>query len=104
MSQSLRDSVELVAGVPLIVVIPALVDLMKRLGMPVRYAGLLAIGIATLLLALGDIALDGIAHDDWGVRLATWLLGGIVYGLAAAGFYSQREALISSRKDGPAAA
>jgi hypothetical protein len=74
------DSVELVVGVPLIVVTPALVELAKRQGLPAHYAGLAAILTAMALLACGDLALGGAAR---------WILGGVVYGLAAAGLYSQ---------------
>jgi hypothetical protein len=35
----IRDSVELVAGVPVMVVTPALVEIAKANGLPVRYAG-----------------------------------------------------------------
>jgi hypothetical protein len=85
-----RDSVELVVGVPLIVVTPALVEMGKRMGMPVRYAGLAAMLTAMVLLACGDLALDGTPPVE-GVpgMAARWLLRGVVYGLAAAGLYSQ---------------
>lgn len=85
-----RDSVELVVGVPLIVVTPALVEVGKRLGVPVRYAGLLAMAVAMALLACGDIALGRVPSGaDIMPVLARWMLGGVVYGLAAAGLYSQ---------------
>ena len=86
----LRDSVELVVGVPLIVVTPALVEVGKRLGVPVRFAGLLAMAVAMRLLACGDLALGGVPPaGDLVPVLARWVLGGVVYGLAAAGLYSQ---------------
>ncbi|MGB3328308.1 MAG: hypothetical protein WBA46_05085 [Thermomicrobiales bacterium] len=99
---SLRDSVALVAGVPLVAIVPALVELAKRLGLPARWAGLAAIVMATVLLACGDIALGEMGGDAarWLVRVATWLLGGLVYGLAAAGLYSQR-VLVMPRRDAP---
>lgn len=94
-----RDSVALVAGVPLVVILPALVELAKRLGMPVRWAGLIAILLAVLLLAAGDIALGHTGGDAsrWVVRAATWILGGVIYGLAAAGLYSQGELVVRRR-------
>jgi uncharacterized membrane protein YedE/YeeE len=77
----------LIAGVPLIVIVPACVEVAKRAGLPVRYAGLAAIAFAMALLALQDAV--RLTDLPW----PTWAIGGVVYGLAAAGFYSQREAL-----------
>lgn len=95
----MRDSVALVAGVPLVVIVPALVELAKRQGLPSRWSGLAAIAIATVLLAIGDVALGETGGDAgrWLVRIATWLLGGLVYGLAAAGLYSQRSVVLRGR-------
>jgi hypothetical protein len=97
-----RDSVALVAGVPLVVILPALVELAKRLGMPVRWAGLAAITLAVLLVAVGDIALGYTSGDAsrWVVRVATWGLSGVIYGLAAAGLYSQGD-LVTRRRNPP---
>jgi hypothetical protein len=81
------DSTELAYGIPLIVVIPAVVQIAKANGLPPRLAGPAAIVTATLLIALGDLAL-GTSAAPLGQRLAGWLIAGIVYGLAAAGFYS----------------
>jgi len=84
------DSFHLVAGVPLVAIVPLLVELAKRHGLPVRSAGLAAIGLATVLLVLAGIALgDPVTVTS----VARWIVGGIVYGLAAAGLYSQRSAL-----------
>jgi hypothetical protein len=86
----IRDSVELVIGVPLIVITPALVEVGKQMGLPVRFAGLAAMATAMLLLVLADLALGGVpAAADFVPALARWILGGVVYGLAAAGLYSQ---------------
>jgi hypothetical protein len=92
-SVTIPDSVDLLAGVPLMVVVPALVELAKRQGMPTRYAGLASIAFTTLLLALAGFALD--PHLE-AADPARWLVGGIVYGLAAAGLYSQRATLTRS--------
>jgi len=97
----MRDSVALVAGVPVVAIVPALVELAKRQGLPVRWSGVAAIALATVLLALGDVVL-GETDGRWLVRIATWLLGGVIYGLAAAGFYSQR-ALLLRREEGEGA-
>lgn len=70
MTDTIHDSLELAAGIPIVVIVPALVELAKRQGLPDRFAGIGALVIAT------------------------WVLGGIVYGLAAAGLYSQRGILL----------
>jgi hypothetical protein len=95
---SIPDSVDLLAGVPLMVVVPALVELAKRQGMPTRYAGLAAIAFATVLLALAGFALDPHLEP---ADPARWLVGGIVYGLAAAGLYSQRATLTRPSAESP---
>lgn len=90
----IQDPVELVAGVSLVVVTPALVEIAKANGMPVRFAGVASIVIAFTLLVIAEIALDGVpASPEVGRALARWIIGGIVYGLAAAGLYSQGRVL-----------
>ena len=81
------DTIELAYGIPLIVVVPAIVEIAKRNGLPTRLAGPAAIVTATVLFALGDIAV-GASSTPPAQRLAAWIIGGIIYGLAAAGFYS----------------
>jgi hypothetical protein len=84
----LPDSFQLLAGVPVVVIVPPLVQLAKGHGLPTRYAGLAAVLFATLLLALASL---GLRETFEPTDLARWLIGGIVYGLAAAGLYSQRD-------------
>jgi hypothetical protein len=95
----IHDSVELAAGVPLLVLVPALVELAKRHGLPVRYAGGAAVTLAIALLALGDLAL-GTRLDSGEIvtTAARWIIGGVIYGLAAAGLYSQREHVLPREK------
>ncbi len=81
------DTIELAYGIPLIIVVPAIVQVAKANGLPARLAGLAAIVAAATLIALGDIALAE-STTPLGQRIAGWLIAGIVYGLAAAGFYS----------------
>ena len=81
------DTIDLAYGIPLIVVVPAIVEIAKTNGLPNRLAGPAAVLIATVLLALGDIAL-GQPTSSISTQIAAWVIGGIVYGLAAAGFYS----------------
>lgn len=80
------DSVELITGVSITLVTPALVEVAKRLGMPVKFAGLAAMIVAFALITLGDLA-GG--TDPGGDDVARWIISGIVYGLAAVGLYSQ---------------
>ncbi len=74
----------LIVGVPLVVIVPALVELAKRLGLPTAYAGLASILGSALILGLVSLQADALL-GGW----ATWLLTSIVYGLAASGLYSQ---------------
>lgn len=86
----ITDSVELIAGVPVMVVTPALVEIAKGSGLPVRYAGLAAMLFAGMLLVIAEIALNGLPASGELVRaVARWVIGGVVYGMAAAGLYSQ---------------
>ncbi|MDQ3168468.1 MAG: hypothetical protein M3P94_07445 [Chloroflexota bacterium] len=80
------DVVEALAGVPVVVIVPACVEVAKRAGLPTRFAGLVAIASATLLVALADLALGAPTGLD---AIARWLLLGGVHGLAGAGLYSQ---------------
>lgn len=82
----MTDSIEIITGVSILIVTPALVEVAKQLGLPARLAGLAAIVFATFLVVLGDVA-GGV---DFETRIvARWLISGIVFGLAAAGLYSQ---------------
>ncbi len=95
---TIPDSFQLLAGVPLVVIVPPLVQLAKGHGLPTRFAGLAAVIIATVLLALASV---GLAETFDVADLARWLIGGIVYGLAAAGLYSQRDLLTRPAAGGP---
>jgi len=96
---TIPDSIELVSGIPLLVIVPALVELAKRQGLPLRSAGLAAIALAIALLALAGLARG---EPLTAAAAARWMIGGIVYGLAAAGLYSQREALAKRKPAAPA--
>jgi hypothetical protein len=85
-----------ILGVPVVALVPAVVEAAKRAGLPVRFAGLAAVLAATVLVALADLARGG--HDP-----ARWLLAGVVYGLAVAGLYSQARRVAGNRT-GPDAA
>ena len=74
----------LVSGVGITILVPAIVELAKRSGLPTQYAGLASIGAAAIVLGL--VELQSIAQFG---GVAGWLLLSLVYGLAAAGFYSQ---------------
>lgn len=100
---TIPDSFQLLAGVPLVVIVPPLVQLAKTHGLPSRFAGLAAVVIATVLLAFASF---GLSESFEPADLARWLIGGIVYGLAAAGLYSQRDLLnrssTNASRNGPA--
>jgi hypothetical protein len=81
----------LVAGVSITVLVPALVELAKRSGLPTRYAGLASIAAAAIVLGLVQLQ----SNTQFG-GAAGWLLLSLVYGLAAAGFYSQARKLSES--------
>lgn len=82
----MTDPVQMLTGVGITLVTPALVEVAKQVGLPVRFAGLAAMLLAMLLLGIGGIAL-GEPIDA--AAIARWVISGMVYGLAAAGFYSQ---------------
>lgn len=88
---TIPDSFQLLAGVPLVVIVPPLVQLAKTHGLPPRFAGMASVVIATILLALASL---GLTETFEPADLARWVIGGIVYGLAAAGLYSQRNLLV----------
>jgi NaMN:DMB phosphoribosyltransferase len=74
----------------IVAVVPGMVEVAKRAGLPVRWSGMAAMVAATVLIALRDL---GQGQPVDGARIAalaaSWLLQGIVLGLAAAGLYSQ---------------
>jgi len=85
----------LVAGLPASGVIVALVEGAKRLGLPARWAPLVAVllGLACGVLAyLGTVAPS--VH-----RWYEAVGGGVILGLSAAGLYSGAKATASPHKD-----
>lgn len=78
----------IIVGVPLVVVVPALVQLLKLWGLATRWAGLAAILSCAVVLGLVQLQV----HPLFG-GVAAWALTSIVYGLAAAGLYSQVDKL-----------
>src|SRR5688572_25904143 len=85
-----------IGEVAIVALVPGVVEVAKRAGLPARYAGLAAIVTATLLVALGDLAGAGVGRAPAG-----WALMGIVYGLAAAGLYDQVTTAAPFRRDPP---
>src|SRR5688500_5448902 len=82
------DSTELAYGIPLIVIVPAIVQGAQANGLPPRLAGPAARVAATALVSPGDIALRAPAGAR-GRRLAGWRSAGIADGPAAAGVYGR---------------
>ena len=74
----------IVAGVGISVIVPAVVELLKGLGLPTRFAGLAAIVVSAVVLGLVQLREDATYGG-----VAAWALLSLVYGLAAAGLYSQ---------------
>jgi hypothetical protein len=70
-------------------IVPAVVEVAKRAGLPVKYAGIAAILVATAIVALVDLS----GGDNSTGSYARWVLGGLVYGLAGVGLYSQAQRL-----------
>jgi hypothetical protein len=68
-------------------IVPAVVEAAKRAGLPVKYAGMAAIVIATAIVALVDLS----GGDNSTGSYARWALGGLVHGLAGVGLYSQAQ-------------
>src|SRR3954466_11455437 len=74
----------LISGVGITILVPALVELAKRSGLPAQYAGLASIVAAGTGLGLVEPHANGQVGGVAGLRLLS-----LVYGLAAAGFHSQ---------------
>jgi len=70
-------------------IVPAVVEVAKRAGLPVKYAGIAAILVATAVVALVDLS----GGNNTTGSYARWVLGGLVYGLAGVGLYSQAQRL-----------
>lgn len=77
-------------GIGLTVVVPGAVELAKGLGLPTKYAGAASIVSCAVVLGLVELRED----PSYGA-IAAWALFSLVYGLAAAGFYSQVKRAIS---------
>ncbi len=69
----------------IVALVPAIVEAAKRAGLPVRYAGLAAVVVATALVALRVLA----SGDSATAPAAGAVLRGLVLGLASAGLYTQ---------------
>jgi hypothetical protein len=74
----------IVAGVGISVIVPAVVELLKQLGLSTRFAGLAAIVVSAVVLGLVQLREDATYGG-----IAAWALLSLIYGLAAAGLYSQ---------------
>ena len=84
---------DMISGAPVVALVPGLVEIAKRDGKPTRFAGLAAIAIATLLVALADLSLSADSTLPLRRLVAGWALAGVIYGLAGAGLYSQAQRL-----------
>lgn len=77
-------------GIPAVVLVPVLVQGLKSLGLPTRYAGIAAIGIGLLVAGFTE------AVNTWpGITpVIRLLVAGILLGLASAGAYSQYRVMV----------
>lgn len=74
----------------IVAVVPGMVEVAKRAGLPVRWSGVAAMVAATVLIALRDLGHgEPVTRASFAALAASWLLQGVVLGLAAAGLYSQ---------------
>jgi hypothetical protein len=80
-------------GIPAVVLVPFLVEGLKRLGLPKRWAGLAALVIGLLVAAaIGSI-------EAW-PQVMPWLkylVAGLLLGLGSAGVYSQAKELSADK-------
>jgi len=75
---------------------PALVEALKRAGLPTRWAGLAAILVATTLVGLRAAATaDAGGGEPW----PALALRGLLLGLASAGLYTQARRLVPATID-----
>lgn len=72
-------------GIPAIILVPLLVNGMKTLGLPVRWAGFSAILIGLTVAGLAEAVQAWPSVTPW-VR---FLVAGLLLGLASVGAYSQ---------------
>ncbi len=82
--ESFPDGITLL-GIPALVLVPVLVQGMKSLGLPVRWAGLAALAMGFAVAGLAE------AVQAWPTvtPIVRFLVAGVLLGLAASGAYSQ---------------
>lgn len=87
----------------IVAVVPGIVEVAKRAGLPVRWSGIAAIVAACVLVALRDLERgERIAATRIAALAAWWVLQGVMLGLAAAGLYSQARRVHQPGGEGPA--
>jgi hypothetical protein len=72
-------------GIPAIVLVPLVVQALKTIGLPQRWAGAAAVASGLLIAAL----IEAVAAWPTLTPLVRTLIAGLLLGLAAAGSYSQ---------------
>lgn len=72
-------------GIPAIVLLPFLLEGLKRLGMPTHWTGFVAVGLGLLIALLIGVVEEWPVLEVW-VRRAVF---GLLLGLAVPGLYSQ---------------
>jgi hypothetical protein len=79
-------------GIPAIILVPVLVQGMKMLGLPPKWAGLAAIAVG---LAVAGLA-EAITAWPQVTPFVRFLVAGVLLGLASAGAYSQYKAVLTT--------
>ncbi len=72
-------------GIPALILVPLIIEALKTLGLPTRYAGIASIAIGLLIAAL----IEAVAAWPTITPIVRVLIAGILLGLAASGTYSQ---------------
>ena len=72
-------------GIPAIILVPLLIQGMKTLGLPVRWAGVTALVTGLVVAGLAEVVHAWPSVTPW-VR---FLVAGVLLGLASVGAYSQ---------------
>lgn len=79
----------LVLGVPISIVAPMVVQMLKGVGLPTSLTGIASVIVCLVLAILTSAAAGELSTQN----AATYILQGLVYGLAGNGVYSQAKLL-----------
>lgn len=80
-------------GIPALVLAPLLVQGLKMMGLPTRWAGAASVGVGLVVAALAEI----VAVWPAAAPFARVLVAGLLLGLSSAGAYSQYKVVKKSK-------